>query len=246
MACLIVRSSAAGQASLLAGRPLERDRCGQNEPHWHPAPRLPAAIDTAGMTGVRDGGESASPSTVITINSEFAAMTRRITIARSGLIACCLIGLSASAVVMAVVLRSSGAASPHQAALVPVEYVPSISDLMIGTIQPRHERLWRAAQDSNWDFAAYELGNLHGAFARLGRAHPTEQNMSFPDMIAGVTDQPFKDLNGAIQAKDQAAFSKAYGELTDACNSCHQALNHGVVVIGRPDAESRSDLILRK
>ncbi|SEE13687.1 Cytochrome C' [Bradyrhizobium erythrophlei] len=173
-------------------------------------------------------------------------MTRRKTIARSCLITCCLVGLSAGAVVMAMVLRSSGAAGPHRAALVPVEYVPSISDLMIGTIQPRHERLWRAAMDSNWDFAVYELGNLHGAFARLGRAHPTEQNMSFPDMIAGVIDQPFKDLNSAIQTKDQAAFSNAYGELTDACNSCHQALNHGVVLIGTPDAKSGSDLILQK
>jgi hypothetical protein len=46
-------------------------------------------------------------------------------------------------------------------------YLPSISDLMIATIQPRHERLWQAGQDGNWDFATYELGNLKGAFNRL-------------------------------------------------------------------------------
>jgi hypothetical protein len=67
------------------------------------------------------------------------------------------------------------------------EYLPSISDLMIATIQPRHERLWRAGQDGNWDFAAYELGNLKGAFNRLGHAHPTEHDISFPDMITSVT-----------------------------------------------------------
>jgi len=39
---------------------------------------------------------------------------------------------------------------------------------MIATIQPRHERLWQTEQDGNWEFAAYELGNLHGAFDRLG------------------------------------------------------------------------------
>jgi hypothetical protein len=48
------------------------------------------------------------------------------------------------------------------------EYLPSISDLMIATIQPRHERLWRAEQDGNWDFAAYEFGNLKGAFIDSG------------------------------------------------------------------------------
>jgi hypothetical protein len=122
-------------------------------------------------------------------------------------------------------------------------YLPSISDLMIATIQPRHERLWRSEQDGNWDFAAYELGNLHGAFDRLGLAHPTEHDISFPDMIASVTEQPFKELKSAIQSKDATAFAKAYAGLTDACNSCHQALNHGVVVIRVPSRTSASDLI---
>lgn len=121
-------------------------------------------------------------------------------------------------------------------------YLPSISDLMIATIQPRHERLWQAGQDGNWEFAAYELGNLHGAFDRLGHAHPIEHNISFPDMITSVTEQPFKELNSAIQAKDVTAFAKAYIELTDACNSCHQALNHGVVEIRIPPQTSASNL----
>jgi hypothetical protein len=64
------------------------------------------------------------------------------------------------------------------------EYLPSISDLMIATIQPRHEQLWLAEQHGDWQFAGYELGNLGGAFKRLGQAHPTEQDISFPDMIA--------------------------------------------------------------
>jgi hypothetical protein len=124
----------------------------------------------------------------------------------------------------------------------PAGYLPSISDLMIATIQPRHERLWRAARDGNWQFAAYELGNLHGAFDRLGQAHPVEHDVSFPEMIASVTGQPFKELNRAIQSKDGTAFAKAYADLTDACNSCHQALNHGVVEIRVPTATSASDL----
>jgi len=113
---------------------------------------------------------------------------------------------------------------------------------MIATIQPRHERLWRAGQDENWDFAAYELGNLHGAFERLGRAHPTTHDISFPEMIGSVTAQPFKELNSAIQSKDGAAFAKAYAGLTDACNSCHQALNHGAIDIQVPSPTSGSDL----
>jgi hypothetical protein len=121
-------------------------------------------------------------------------------------------------------------------------YLPSVSDLMIATIQPRHERLWRARQDSNWEFAAYELGNLRGAFRRLGQAHPTEHDISFPDMITSVTEQPFEKLNSAIRSKDGPAFDRAYADLTGACNSCHQALNHGVVNIRVPSRTSASDL----
>jgi hypothetical protein len=121
-------------------------------------------------------------------------------------------------------------------------YLPSISDLMISTIQPRHERLWQAGQDGSWEFAAYELGNLHGAFERLGLAHPVEHGSSFPDMMASATAQPFKKLKMAIQSKNSNAFAKAYADLTDACNSCHRALNHGAVEIRVPNRSSASDL----
>jgi hypothetical protein len=121
------------------------------------------------------------------------------------------------------------------------QYLPSISDMMIATVQPRHRRLWQAVQQKNWAFAAYELGNLKGAFKRLGQAHPTEHETSFPDMISSVIDQPFAELATAIQTKDDVGFDKAFGDLTDGCNSCHQALNHGVVVIRVPGSASTSD-----
>jgi hypothetical protein len=120
-------------------------------------------------------------------------------------------------------------------------YLPSISDFMLATIQPRHIRLWMAAQSGNWPFAAYEVGNLKGAFDRLGRAHPMDHEISLQDMIASVTAQPFEDLHKAIQSKDTAAFAKAYGDLTSACNACHQGTNHGVVVIRVPTRSSDSD-----
>jgi hypothetical protein len=147
--------------------------------------------------------------------------------------------LAISITIVLAVFLIAAARSQQPAA---TEYLPSVSDLMIATIQPRHQRLWRAAQAHDWDFAAYELGNLQGAFRRLERAHPEVHNASLPDIIASLTEQPFNDLKRAIEVKDNGAFVKAYGELTDACNSCHQALNHGVVAIGVPNGEPGSDL----
>jgi hypothetical protein len=154
------------------------------------------------------------------------------------------IALAAATILTIGLAASYSAAAGPEAAPSPQasEYLPSISDLMITTIQPRHERIWRAEQNGNWEFAAYELGNLHGAFDRLGRAHPTEHDLSFTEMIASVTEQPLTELKGAIQAKDGTAFAKAYADLTNACNSCHEALNHSVVEIRVPSPTSASDL----
>jgi hypothetical protein len=149
-----------------------------------------------------------------------------------------------TAVVLGIAVETSrtDAAEPQAPpSLETTQYLPSISDMMIATIQPRHRRLWQAAQNKNWAFAAYELGNLRGAFDRIGRAHPTEHDISFPDMIGSVTKQPFRELNSAIQSKDDIAFTKAYADLTDGCNSCHQALNHGVVAIRVPSGTFASD-----
>jgi hypothetical protein len=155
-------------------------------------------------------------------------------------IKCCL--LLAPAISGCIALGASGAAQSDAllASRAP-SYLPSISDFMIATIQPRHVRLWIAAQNKNWPFAAYELGNLKGAFERLGRAHPSEHEIPLQDMISSVTAQPFEDLRSAIQSKDDTAFAKAYGDLTSACNACHQGTNHGVVVIRVPTESSVSD-----
>ena len=142
---------------------------------------------------------------------------------------------------LAVWTQATSAQSDASPASEATSYLPSISDFMIATIQPRHVRLWIAARSGDWAFAAYELGNLKGAFDRLGRAHPMEHEIPLQDMISSVTAQPFADLHNAIESKDRVAFSKAYDDLTSACNSCHQATNHGVVVIRTPTDSSISD-----
>ena len=137
--------------------------------------------------------------------------------------------------------QATSAQSDGSPASKATSYLPSVSDFMIATIQPRHVRLWLAARGGNWPFAAYEVGNLKGAFDRLGRAHPMDHEIPLQDMISAVTAQPLEDICKAIESKDTTAFSKAYGDLTAACNSCHQATNHGVVVIRAPTDGSISD-----
>jgi hypothetical protein len=142
---------------------------------------------------------------------------------------------------LSLLTQTTSARSDASPPLDTISYLPSISDFMIATIQPRHVRLWVAARSGDWSFAAYELGNLKGAFDRLGRAHPVEHEIPLQEMILSVTSQPFEDMHKAIESKDRVVFSKAYGDLTSACNACHEATNHGVVVIRVPTDSSISD-----
>ncbi|MBY0381474.1 MAG: cytochrome family protein [Xanthobacteraceae bacterium] len=142
----------------------------------------------------------------------------------------------ATIVALGIAVWTNAKASEHESAHAtsPANYLPSVSDLMIATIQPRHVKLWVAGQHHNWKLAAYEMETLTGAFRRLIQAHPEEDGVALKDIVDSVTQQPFADLDQAIHAKDETRFNKAYGDLTSGCNSCHQALNHGEVVIRTP------------
>jgi hypothetical protein len=137
--------------------------------------------------------------------------------------------------------QATSARSDASPTLNTMSYLPSISDFMIATIRPRHVRLWVAARSGDWSFATYELGNLKGAFDRLGCARPVEHEIPLQEMISSVTSQPFEDMHKAIESKDRVAFSKAYGDITSAYNACHETTNHGAVVIRAPTDSSISD-----
>ncbi|MEI9985496.1 MAG: hypothetical protein WDN69_21270 [Aliidongia sp.] len=123
----------------------------------------------------------------------------------------------------------------------PPVYRPSASDLMTAGIQPRHIKLWLAGKNRNWDFAEYERHNIGGAFARLAAAIPVDNGTAFTDLIAAFVTPQLAALETAIKAKDDAAFTQAYAELTAGCNGCHQTTGHGTVVIKVPDGAPYPD-----
>ena len=115
------------------------------------------------------------------------------------------LGLLVISAVVALTVGASTSAAP-QAASSPTaaQYLPSISDMMIATIQPRHERLWRAGREGNWEFAAYELGNLHGAFERVatlrGREYLTASFTPHASADGGAATSRTKAANRAVTA----------------------------------------------
>jgi mono/diheme cytochrome c family protein len=102
------------------------------------------------------------------------------------------------------------------------------------TTQFRHIKLWFAGKLGNWKLAAYELDQLA---SRLNEAASrTPVGAAADDTASQITS-----LRNAIDAKDLSAFTKAYSELTNACNDCHRAAGRGFVSVQVPAVSPFTD-----
>jgi hypothetical protein len=119
-----------------------------------------------------------------------------------------------------------------------LNYVPGIGDMMNSLVQPRHAKLWLAGQEKNWELAVYAYKEMQQALNTVGTVQPKFRNLTVPEMIESMTGEAMRDLQSAIDARDPQKFADAFDSLTDGCNSCHSALNHGFIVIKTPEASA--------
>jgi hypothetical protein len=129
---------------------------------------------------------------------------------------------------------SVAAQTPPEGQNAPPPYRPGLGDLMTMTVQPRHVKLALAGREKNWVYAAYELHQLDEAFDRLSIMWPQWRQVRIVEMIETIIRQPMYDLGLAIKDKNEAKFAAAYGQLTEACNSCHLGARQVPIVIQEP------------
>jgi hypothetical protein len=127
-------------------------------------------------------------------------------------------------------------AAPAGGGLTILEFKPAMDDLMTMLIQPRHIKLYYAGQQKNWTLAAFELNELGSALRRIGQTIPKYQNFSVDATVGSIFAPKIQEMNAAINSKNPAQFASAYNDLTEACNLCHQGLNHPFLVIKVPNA----------
>jgi hypothetical protein len=115
----------------------------------------------------------------------------------------------------------------------PKNYVPGLEQFM-GVIQNEHAKLWYAGQARNWELAAYQLGEIKEVMSDVQDLVPTFKNLPLAQMLDSVITGPVAQLEKSLDAKDFGKFSAGYRDLTQACNSCHQAAGVGFVRIRQP------------
>jgi hypothetical protein len=118
--------------------------------------------------------------------------------------------------------------------LATAQHAAALGDLMTAFVQPRHIKLGLAGSENNWSYAAYELDQLRETLNDVAEILPKYRDLSIPDMITRTVNEPLTALDRAIKAEDGKQFAAAYGQLTAACNACHQSYDRGVIVIQPP------------
>lgn len=131
-------------------------------------------------------------------------------------------------------------AVPHA----PKPFTPGLGEIMAAN-QARHVKLWFAGDASNWPLAAYEISELREGLDDAVRYPPTQEGSPLPisGLVPRIMDEPMKNVEAAVAAKDHAAFVAAYDVLTAGCNSCHQAANFGFNVVRRPASNPFPDQV---
>jgi hypothetical protein len=114
-------------------------------------------------------------------------------------------------------------------------YLPALGTFMRAA-QFSHIKLWYAGKPANWALAGYELAQIEDSLANAARLY---QNI--PVEKIDMIDQPLVALSAAIKARDGARFSRAFADLTAACNSCHEAAQVGFITIEVPTSSPFSD-----
>jgi len=145
--------------------------------------------------------------------------------------------LAASSVALATAAPAP-AAPPPGGGLQILEFKPAFDDLMTMLVQPRHTKLWLAAQQRNWQLVGFELNEMGAALRRGGQTIPKYRNISVDATVSSIFTPKIQSVASAINAQTPAQFNTAFAELTNACNLCHEALEHPFLVIKVPDASA--------
>jgi hypothetical protein len=144
-------------------------------------------------------------------------------------------------ILVASAVPAIGLAQTSPQAPTPPAYRPGLGDVMTMTVQPRHIKLGLAGREKNWAYAAYELHELEESFERTTRNWPTWQKKPIAEMMKAVVTEPMSAVSQAIKDADSAKFTRAFKQLTEACNTCHQSAERGMIVIQVPEVSPFPD-----
>jgi mono/diheme cytochrome c family protein len=120
---------------------------------------------------------------------------------------------------------ASPAATPTPLSLQTLSQLqPGLSTYMMEAAQ-RFGVMWFAAQQNNWDLAAFEGRETEGVLQKGA----VRSNQSRQQGITAFNTNFLEPLIQAAQSGDKAKFEAAYNSAIQGCNSCHGAQTYGAI-----------------
>lgn len=108
-------------------------------------------------------------------------------------------------------------------------YKPGFGEFMSG-IQTHHAKLWFAGQNQNWPLADFEVHEIQEALEDVQKFCSDRPEIKAIGMINPAIDS----IDNAIQQKSSQLFKNSFILLTNTCNNCHKATDHGFNVVTIP------------
>jgi hypothetical protein len=113
-------------------------------------------------------------------------------------------------------------------------YKPGLHSLMNETLH-RHSNLWFAGLAENWELADYQHHELEEVFEDIEELHPEYHGEPVALLLGSMMQPSMDEVEEAIHAMSIVRFREAFTNLTNSCNSCHQATGKAMIVITEPD-----------
>jgi len=117
-------------------------------------------------------------------------------------------------------------------------YKPGLGEFMTG-IQLHHAKLWFAGQNQNWPLADFEIHEIQESLDDIEEFCQDRPEVKSIGMLKSSIDS----VTGAISQRNLQSFKNSFSALTNTCNNCHKATDHGfnVVVIPTSPPVSNQD-----
>ena len=90
-----------------------------------------------------------------------------------------------------------------------------------------HAKLWFAGQNQNWALANFEVHEIQESLDDIRNFCQDRPEVKAMGMINPAVDS----VNNAIQQKNLQLFKNSFISLTNTCNNCHKATDHGFNVV---------------
>jgi len=110
-------------------------------------------------------------------------------------------------------------------------YKPGLGEFMTG-IQLHHAKLWFAGQNQNWPLADFEIHQIQEALDDIDEFCKDRPEVKSIGIIRPAIDS----VTNSIRQRSLPSFQNSFSVLTNTCNNCHKATDHGFNVVIIPSS----------